>query len=86
VVVFLPGDVLVELGRFLVAGVGSVFAPIAVYPSRLVFLSYAMGEVMLDARFLDISSRQIALFVYRAASAFFNWYIWAISAKDAGIT
>ncbi|MDD4984469.1 MAG: hypothetical protein PHQ43_01570 [Dehalococcoidales bacterium] len=49
VMVFLPGDMLIEIGGFLVPGVGGVFPPLTVYTGCLMLFSYAVSEVMLDA-------------------------------------
>jgi len=70
--IFFSGDMLVELRGFLVPGVRGVFTPLSVYPGCLVLFLYTVSKIMLDAGFLNIISRQIVLFAYLTASAFFD--------------
>ena len=63
---------LVELRGSFVTGPGSIFPPLPIIESRLPFFPDALGQIMLDAGFLNIISRQIVLFTYLTASAFFD--------------
>jgi len=69
--ILFPCNVLVEIGCLFVPSAGGIFAPIAVYPSCLVLFPYTVSEIMFNAGFLNIISRQIVLFAYLTASAFF---------------
>jgi len=63
---------LVELRGVLVTGPGSIFASTTIYTGCLVLFPYTVSEIMFNARFLNIISRQIVLFAYLTASAFFD--------------
>ena len=66
------GNVVVELGGFIIAGTGSILAPIVVMVRGLLLFFYAFAEVVVDALLLNIVSRQIVVFLYLTASAFFS--------------
>lgn len=70
--ILFPRNVLVELRCSLVTSPGSIFPPLPIIESRLPFFPDALGQIMLDAGFLNIISRQIVLFAYLTASAFFD--------------
>lgn|GEM_PF-6496599 len=70
--ILFPRNVLVKLRCLFVPSAGGVFAPIAVLVGCLLLFVDALAEVMADAAFLNIISRQIVLFLYLTASAFFD--------------
>ena len=70
--ILFPRDVLVEIGCLFVPSAGGVFAPIAVIVCCLLLFVDALTEVMANTAFLNIISRQIVLFPYLTASAFFR--------------
>jgi len=70
--ILFPRDVLVELTCSLITGPGSIFPPLPIIESRLPFLPDALGQIMFNAGFLNIISRQIVLFFYLTASVFFE--------------
>lgn len=70
--ILFPCNLLVELRGSFVTGPGSIFPPLPIIESRLPFFPDALGQIMLDAGFLNIISRQIVLFPYLTASGFFD--------------
>ena len=70
--ILFPRDVLVEVGCLFVPSAGGVFAPIVVLIGCFLLFTSTLAKVMFNAGFLNIISRQIALFPYLTASAFFD--------------
>lgn len=66
------GNMVVEPCRFPIAGLESILTPVAVPLSRFLLFFGAFAKVMPDALFLDIISRQIVIFPYLTARAFFD--------------
>ena len=71
-VILFPGDVLVELCRFLITGTRGIFPPVVVPVGSLLLFFDTLAKVVTDTIFLDIISRQIVAFFYLTASAFFD--------------
>ena len=70
--VLFPFDVVIELGGFLVAGLGSVATPVSVQVGCLLLFPDALAKVVAETLLLNIISRQKGLSLYPAASAFFD--------------
>jgi len=70
--ILFPCNMLVEVGCLFVPSAGGVFAPIAVLIGCFLLFTSTLDKVMVDAFFLNIISRQIVIFPYLTASAFFD--------------
>lgn len=72
VVILFAGDVLVKLCCLPVAYFRGIFPTLAVAAGCFLFFLDTFAKIAPDAGFLDIVSRQIVVFLYLAASAFFT--------------
>ena len=69
---FFAGDMVVKLSGFFVAYVGGVFTPVPIAVGSFLLFPDTLAEVMTNSLLLNIISRQVMVFPYLTASAFFE--------------